>query len=94
MKDILAIFGVILIGTTIFFLLVMLWEVIKDLFHTLKIKYIIKHRFDKPPTAKCYCQDCVRHNNESNKCYKFDGWYTADDWFCWDAEPRKEVDNE
>ena len=58
----------------------------------LKWAYKVKHRFDKPPTAKCYCIDCVRHNNENQKCYKFDGWRTADSWFCWDAEPRKKDD--
>ena len=64
---------------------------LKNLSDALKRRYIIKHRFDKPPTAKCYCRDCERHDDESNRCYKFDGWYTADNWFCWDAEPRKDI---
>ena len=51
--------------------------------------YKCKHRFDKTPTAKCYCRDCKNHSVTSNRCYKFDGWNTANDWFCWDAEPRK-----
>lgn len=53
-----------------------------------KWEYTIKHRFDKPPTAKCYCVDCDRHDNTA-RCIKFDH-YTADNWFCWDAEPRKD----
>lgn len=49
--------------------------------------YQVKHRFDKPPTAKCYCIDCKRHSYDG-ECYKFKGWRTANDWFCWDAEPK------
>ena len=62
---------------------------IKEKVRDKRFKRIQKHRFDKPPTAKCYCIDCKQHDNEKNRCYKFDGWYTADSWFCWDAEPRK-----
>lgn len=54
-----------------------------------KYEYRYKHRFDKPPTAKCYCRDCVHHGDEQNACYKFEGWHTADNWFCWDAQPRE-----
>ena len=68
---------------------------IKEHILTLKYNYRVKHRFDKPPTAKCYCRDCMRHDNESGRCYKFKEWLTADCWFCWDAEPRKkENENE
>ena len=59
-----------------------------------KWEYQYKHRFDKPPTAKCYCVDCKYHNNESNQCYRFgqttkEYRCTADNWFCWEAEPIK-----
>lgn len=59
-----------------------------------KHNYRIKHRFDKPPTAKCYCVDCRHHNNVSNQCYRFgqttkEYRCTADNWFCWEAEPRE-----
>lgn len=56
---------------------------------TVKLKHKQKHRFDKPPTAKCYCIDCVHHNNETGRCWRLKNWHTDDDWFCWDAEPRK-----
>ena len=52
-----------------------------------KWKYEYKHRFDKPPTAACYCKDCYKHDNGT--CGKFDGLRTADNWFCWQAEPKK-----
>lgn len=54
-------------------------------------KYRYKHRFDKPPTAKCYCIDCRYWDRETGRCYRFPGdLYTADIWFCWKAEPREE----
>lgn len=62
---------------------------IKEKVRDKRFEHMQKHRFDKPPIAKCYCIDCECHNNENNHCYKFDGWNTADSWFCWDAEPRK-----
>ena len=92
MKDFLAIIGGAALWVIGFFLIVGLWCGLKELIHTIRYNYRIKHRFDKPPTAKCYCIDCVRHNNETQRCYKFDGWYTADCWFCWDADPRKKED--
>lgn len=92
MKDFLAIIGGAALWTIGFFLIIAAWYGLKELIHVVRRNYQIKHRFDKPPTAKCYCIDCIRHNNESGKCHKFDGWHTADSWFCWDAEPReKEV---
>ncbi len=67
---------------------------LKDRIDHRKYLYRVKHRFDKPPTAKCYCRDCARHDNESGRCYKFKEWLTADCWFCWDAEPRKKEDED
>lgn len=52
-----------------------------------KYEYKRKHRFDKPPLAKCYCKDCCYHHDNCH-CSEHDGWYTAADWFCWAAEPR------
>lgn len=58
----------------------------------LKYAYKVKHRFDKPPLAKCYCKDCKYHE-DNGKCYSFTKRYTADNWFCSWAE-RKRVENE
>ena len=54
--------------------------------------YKYKHRFNKSPVARCYCKDCDNWNPHSpqateGRCWKF-GYTTADNWFCWDAEPR------
>ena len=59
-----------------------------------KRKYRYNHRFDKPPTAKCYCIDCRHHDNETGLCYRFgettkEYRCTADNWFCWEADPCK-----
>lgn len=54
----------------------------------LRWKYRYKHRFDKLPTAECYCRDC-KHWRYDNSCSKLKGWHTADNWFCWAAEPTK-----
>ena len=50
-------------------------------------EYEYKHRFDKPPTAECYCVDCWYRDNENSKCRRYNELYVADDWFCKDAMP-------
>ena len=71
---------------------------IKGQIERLRYRYIYRHRFDKPPLAKCYCLDCQGwHQNkdapDEGKCWEHAGWVTADCWFCWEAEPR-ETDRE
>lgn len=66
---------------------------LKELIDKLKYNYRIKHRFDKPPTAKCYCVDCKHHCKVTGRCWRFgettkEYRRTADNWFCWEAEPR------
>lgn len=89
LKDILMIIGALASMAVIATVAISLWYGFLEWIERLKYNYRIKHRFDKPPTAKCYCVDCTRHDNESGRCYKFEKWNTADNWFCWDAEPRK-----
>lgn len=60
-----------------------------------KTEYRIKHRFDKPPTAKCYCIDCESYNRTTLQCVNFfemSNRLVADNWFCYKAEPRKKVE--
>ena len=64
-------------------------DIIKDFIQVQIHKYKIKHRFDKPPIAKCYCIDCKNCKEEKHSgrwCYRFDRC-VADNWFCWEAEP-------
>lgn len=47
-----------------------------------------KHRFDKSPTAKCYCKDCKKWNPENGECAdECNKRRMADVWFCCFAEP-------
>lgn len=93
MRDFLALIGISTIGVVSIMLVYLIYVCIKELISKLKWEYKHKHRFDKPPTAKCYCRDCKLHGSETNRCCKFD-WYTADNWFCWDAEPREKEPKE
>ena len=72
------------------------FDLLKELVHNLRWQYKCKHRFDKPPTAACYCKDCKWHD-ETNQCLNVP-WadrYTPDNGFCYEAKPRKEdVDDE
>ena len=55
--------------------------------------YKYKHRFDKPPTAACYCVDCKFHGDDENsvRCTNRKDVIleTADEWFCQAAEPKE-----
>ena len=57
-----------------------------------KSKRIIKHRFDKPPIAKCYCIDCKHHDMQTDLCHRDGRRHTANTEFCSDAEPKKIVE--
>ena len=85
-------FGIIFLIVTVSCLGVALWNGFGELIDRWKRNYQIKHRFDKPPTAACYCVDCRYHNNKSKVCYRFgettkEYRCTADEWFCWEADP-------
>ena len=89
-KDLLAYFGGITLIVIACFLVVGIFTAIRELIDRWKYNYRIKHRFDKPPTAECYCVDCKHYSKESGRCYGFEGQYVADSWFCWKAEPKLE----
>lgn len=89
MKDIFAGIGVICTFTLCGFLFGMFMIFIQEKIRILKRRYQYKHRFDKPPTAKCYCIDC-KHHGKDGKCNDFVMYIkTEDEWFCWRAEPRE-----
>ena len=70
------------------------FRLLKELFENLHWRYVYKHRFDRPPTASCYCKDCQFHidsGTQKNKCTNIT-WadkYTPDNGFCYEADPRK-----
>ena len=53
-----------------------------------RYNYKVKHRFDKAPTAKCYCKDCIYWNSDNHYCGKFKR-YSADSNFCSWADQHK-----
>lgn len=60
---------------------------VREMLRKRRKEYEYKHRFDKSPTAECYCVDCWYRDNENSKCRRYDELYVADDWFCKDAMP-------
>ena len=88
----LATIGGATILAVIFGIITLLLEVIKDKIRDSKWKYKREHRFDKPPTAACYCKDCkfyeVRNGYGRCRCGHINqNWDIVDSWFCWQAEP-------
>ena len=72
----------------------LLWEMVSEKIRELKWQHKYKHRFDKPPTAKCYCKDCKylrRVDTHYNRCGRghIEKWAIAENDFCWQAEPLK-----
>lgn len=80
--------GIAFIGMVCTLVIVTIEEIIADGIRKWKINYKIRHRFDKQPTAKCYCIDCAWRWDDGT-CGKFEKWKVADNWFCWDAKPKK-----
>lgn len=87
----LCLFGLASLVTIVIIFIMFLLMELRYLLGDAKIKHKYKHRFDKPPTAKCYCRDCRYW--DSGKCDKFREWRTADCWFCWNAEPKDKEDS-
>lgn len=69
------------------------FDALRDVVRVRHWKHKYKHRFDKSPTAACYCKDCIYHGTTykdggNNKC-DFPGIeiWTPDEGFCFNAEP-------
>lgn len=75
------------------FAIILIADFIRECIVNLRWRYKYKHRFDKKPIAKCYCIDCSYHdkNGRCSNLSPIDGpsRYTGDNWFCWEANPRK-----
>ena len=81
------IFGVASVIFSVGLVIVLAKDSIGDYIDRKKYEYKRKHRFDKPPLAKCYCKDC-KGFGRSGECFVHSGWYVAEEWFCWAAKPR------
>ena len=94
MKDFFACFGATILFVFGIGLIVYVASVLGEWVCDLEYKHRVKHRFDKPPTAKCYCRDCVHHDPKNERCYRFTEYRcTADYHFCWEASPRSRHNN-
>ena len=87
MKDIFSFFVIVATSVTLFVLCGMFIIFVCDKIKTLRKRYQYQHRFDKLPTAECYCKDCLYYNNK-DFCYYFN-INTDDNGFCWCLLPRE-----
>ena len=93
--------GILIVAGFVVMMLYCAFDALRDVVRGWRWMYKYKHRLDKPPTAKCYCKDCIYHSTTykdggNNKC-SFPGIdiWTPEDGFCYEAEPRKkDVDDE
>jgi hypothetical protein len=72
--------------------MVMIYGAIASVVDDFKRVYKDKHRFDKPPTAKCYCLRCVhwqrdKWDNTIGYCWQYER-NTPDCGFCYFAAKR------
>lgn len=94
-SDVLALIGVFTIMAILALFIMIATDSIKTLIKNKKRDYQIKHRFDKPPTAKCYCVDCVYYEpyeaegSTMGKCCYNSNRSFNDNHFCAMAEPAK-----
>lgn len=90
MRDLFALAGVISIGGGILMFGWIFIEYLIDKYRMAIYTYKRKHRFDRKPTAKCYCKDCIYNSySEYPGCGLNNHKYVEDDFFCKKAEPRK-----
>lgn len=86
--------GIITIIFAIVIILIITTEHIINKIKDFKWKYKYKHRFDNPPTAKCYCVDC-RYYKINDKICNRHFVYNDDNSFCSEAIPREHnIDSE
>ena len=88
--------GILIVAGFVVAMLYCAFDALRDVVHGWRWHYKYKHRFDKPPTAACYCKDCVHHGTRIPNsgvtnacCLPGVGRYTPDNGFCYEAEPRK-----
>lgn len=89
--DLLQLVGFVTFIFVVGVMLISLEEFISSKIEDFKWKYKYKHRFDNPPTAKCYCIDCCHYEINSKRCLRYYdlGLYKSDNSFCSEAVPRK-----
>ena len=96
MTNIFTAIGVATVGVFGVVILLLIVDFISNEIHEAIWVYKYKHRFDKPPTAACYCIDCKFHGDDVDltRCTNRKDviLQTADEWFCRAAEPKERGD--
>ena len=87
LKEFFAVIGVFTLAAFAFALLFNGLNMLYDFIWDKRYEYTYKHRFDKSPTAKCYCIDCKYY--DAGYCYfRPDKVTTVNSWFCSNASPK------
>lgn len=89
----LAMIGLFTLALVIFVLLANVFVATKERIRLRLKKYRDKHKFDKPPKAKCYCIGCHLWYADdkkriSGRCGAWDGYHTSPEEFCSRGFPR------
>ena len=107
MTDFFTTVGFIVVGSVAIAMVLLLICGIKQFIEERIWIYKYNHRFDKLPTAKCYCKDCSLYGDFTSRslCRKHKSHF-SEDYFCKDADPceaesglarekrSEEIDNE
>ena len=86
-KAMFAFAGMVFVLVFVLGLLYSICEWLKDRIRDARWEYKYKHRFDKPPTAKCWCKDCAKRDDEG-ECNVMERFVPNDAFCCW-AKPKE-----
>lgn len=76
--------GILVVVGCVVMMIYCAFDALRSVVREWRWQYKYKHRFDKPPTAACYCIDCKWHLVKDSRCR-----YTPDNGFCYDAQPKE-----
>lgn len=87
--------GIITVGTIVVILLASAFVSIRDSIKLRIKKYRDRHKFEKPPTAKCYCIGChLWYADDKERtmgcCGAWMDYHTSADEFCARGFPRSD----
>ena len=83
--------GIFVVGGCVVMMIYRAFDALRSVVSEWRWQYKYKHRFDKPPTAACYCKDCAwhgKHGYRKEKCgLAGEERFTPDNGFCYEAKP-------
>lgn len=92
MFDVFTLIGIFTSAAMVVLIILLLGDWIVNLVAEAKYKHHIKHRFDKPPVASCYCVDCIHYEHDRSSCQYMNGG--GQSCFCWRATPKENNEQE